>query len=112
MRCNGARGRRGWPAWRGGTDRRPVANMPLLPDKGHVPTLIINPLRASLTNSRGYRNWLRVGALLGVLLLTAILAKCCLRSQVPAVLTIAEWMTVSNVGAAKRIVGGPLILLC
>lgn len=97
---------------RGGTDRRPVANMPSLPAKGHVPTLITNPLGASLTNSRGYRNWLRVGALLGVLLPTAILAKWCLGSQVPAILAMAEWMNVSNVGAAKRIVGGPLFLLC
>ena len=86
--------------------------MPSLPAKGHVPMLIINPLGASLTNSRGYINWLRVGGLLGVLLPTAILAKWCLVSQVPAVLAMAEWMNVSNMGAVTRIVGGSLILLC
>lgn len=44
-----------------------IVNMPSLPSKGHVPNLIVNPLGSTLTNSRTYRTWLRIGALLGIL---------------------------------------------
>lgn len=42
-------------------------NMPSLPFKGHVPILVANPLGA-LSYSRLYRVWLRLGALLSLLL--------------------------------------------
>ena len=40
----------------------PIVNMPSYPIKGHIPSLISNPLGASLTNSRLYKTWLRLGA--------------------------------------------------
>mmetsp|Transcript_10024 Transcript_10024/g.18016 ORF Transcript_10024/g.18016 Transcript_10024/m.18016 type:complete len:392 (+) Transcript_10024:160-1335(+) len=96
----------------GSTDYQPIVNMPSLPSKGHVPNLITNPLGASLTNSRVYRTWLRVGALLGLLLPTVVLAQLTLGSKLPAVMTMANWINIGNVGEAKRIVGGPMFLLC
>jgi len=50
----------------GGTNGE-IVYMPSLPSKGHVPNLIVNPLGSTLTNSRIYRTWLRIGALLGIL---------------------------------------------
>ena len=96
---------------RGGTERRPVVNMPSLPPQGHVPALVANPL-SSLATCRAYRNWLRLGALLGVLLPTVILARLSLGNLVPAILATASWTNMSNVGEVKRIMGGPLFLLC
>ena len=93
------------------TSSKPIVNMPTLPEKGHVPTLITNPLGASLTNSSVYRIWLRVGALLGVLLPTVVLAQLTMGSKLPVMTT--NWFGVGNhVGEIKRIVGGPMFLLC
>ena len=90
---------------------KPIVNMPTLPVKGHVPILITNPLGASLTNSSVYRIWLRVGALLGVLLPTLVLAQLTMGSKLPVMTT--SWLDVGNhVGEIKRIVGGPMFLLC
>ena len=90
---------------------KPIVNMPTLPEKGHVPTLITNPLGASLTNSSVYRIWLRVGALLGVLLPTLVLAQLTMGSKLPVM--TKSWLDVGNhVGEIKRIVGGPMFLLC
>lgn len=82
-------------------------NMPSLPEKGHVPALITNPLGA-LTNSRSYRIWLRVGALLGLLLPSIILTQLTLGSKFPRIMTNLG----NNVGEIKRIIGGPMFLLC
>mmetsp|Transcript_25264 Transcript_25264/g.54394 ORF Transcript_25264/g.54394 Transcript_25264/m.54394 type:complete len:412 (+) Transcript_25264:154-1389(+) len=91
------------------TAHNPIVNMPSLPSKGHVPNLITNPLGASLTNSRVYRTWLRVGALLGLLLPAVILAQLTLGSRYPAAMAT---INVSNVREVKRILGGPMFLLC
>ncbi|KAL9183803.1 hypothetical protein ACHAXT_004659 [Thalassiosira profunda] len=96
----------------GSTDHRPLVNMPSLPEKGHVPHLITNPLGASLTNSRTYRTWLRLGALLGILLPTVTLVQLTLGNANPAIMDLLEWMNVGNVAEAKRLVGGPMFLLC
>lgn len=97
---------------RGSTDHNPLVNMPSLPAKGHVPNLITNPLGASLTNSRTYRTWLRVGALLGILLPTVVLVQLTLGSAHPTIMEMLEWINVGNVGDTKRAVGGPMFLLC
>ena len=44
------------------------ATFPSLPPQGHVPSLVSNPLGVALTNSVAYRTWLRLGAVLGLLL--------------------------------------------
>jgi hypothetical protein len=96
----------------------PIANMPSLPDKGHVPTLITNPLGSSLTNSKVYRAWLRAGAVLGLLLPLMVLMQLTLRSRHPSLFinTMDQNIGVSynnnNIGELKRIVGGPTFLLC
>mmetsp|Transcript_13888 Transcript_13888/g.30145 ORF Transcript_13888/g.30145 Transcript_13888/m.30145 type:complete len:405 (-) Transcript_13888:944-2158(-) len=96
----------------GSTDHQPIVNMPALPSKGHVPNLITNPLGASLTNSRVYRTWLRAGALLGLLLPTVVLAQLTLGTKFPAIMAKMTWINMSDVGVVKRIVGGPMFLLC
>lgn len=96
----------------GSTERKPIANMPSLPSKGHVPNLITNPLGSSLTNSMLYRTWLRVGALLGLLFPAVVLAQLTLGSKFPAITAMAKWIDVGNVGEVKKIVGGPMFLLC
>lgn len=102
-----------------GVDRRQhIVNMPSLPARGHVPDLVKNPLGSSLTGSVAYRTWLRMGALLGVLLPVVALTQLALRgyygfSSVQAAGWWAEWMIVtSDVHTVKRMVGVPLFLLC
>jgi hypothetical protein len=92
----------------------PIVNMPSLPARGHVPDLIKNPLGSSLTGSRAYRTWLRAGALLGVLIPAAVLAQLTLRNEFPNyVATGMSWMIdAGDIREARRIVGGPLFLLC
>ncbi|KAL7539468.1 hypothetical protein ACHAXR_009320 [Thalassiosira sp. AJA248-18] len=98
---------------RGSTDHQPIVNLPSLPSKGHVPNLITNPLGASLTSSRVYRTWLRVGALLGILLPAIILTQLFLGSKNLAIMQMTDWIHVgSSVGEVKKIVGGPMFLLC
>jgi hypothetical protein len=59
-----------------GVDRlQHIVNMPSLPIRGYVPDLIKNPLGSNLTGSRAYKVWLRMGALLGVLLPVVALAQ-------------------------------------
>mmetsp|Transcript_8788 Transcript_8788/g.18874 ORF Transcript_8788/g.18874 Transcript_8788/m.18874 type:complete len:458 (-) Transcript_8788:101-1474(-) len=54
---------------RGDSDDGGRATMlPSLPPQGHVPTLVSNPLGTTLTNSGTYRSWLRIGAIMGLLL--------------------------------------------
>lgn len=102
------------PKRAGGTAHLPIANMPALPERGHVPNLITNPLGAPFTNSRTYRTWLRAGALLGLLLPALALAQLTLGSKFPAMMANANWIgdAGSAVRDAKRIVGGPVFLLC
>jgi hypothetical protein len=94
--------------------QHPIVNMPSLPARGHVPDLIKNPLGSSLTGSRAYRTWLRAGALLGVLLPSVVLAQLTLRNEFPSyVATGMNWIIdAGDVREARRIVGGPLFLLC
>ena len=48
--------------------------IPSLPPQGHVPSLVSNPLGVPLTNSAAYRTWLRLGAVIGLILpLTSVL---------------------------------------
>ena len=51
-----------------------LAELPALPPQGHVPSLVSNPLGTVLTNSPAYRTWLRIGAVLGLLLPLGALA--------------------------------------
>ena len=51
-----------------------LAELPALPPQGHVPSLVSNPLGTVLTNSSAYRTWLRIGAVLGLLLPLGALA--------------------------------------
>ena len=90
----------------------PIVNMPSLPAKGHVPNLISNPLGASLTNSRLYRVWLRLGALLGILLPTVVLSQLIIGSTNETIMNFLDWMIVGDVGQVKQLVGGPMFLLC
>ena len=102
-----------------GIDRlQHIVNMPSLPIRGHVPDLIKNPLGSNLTGSWTYKAWLRLGALLGVLLPFVALAQLTLRgyygfSTVTSAGWWAEWMIITgDINKAKRILGGPLFLLC
>ena len=102
-----------------GIDRlQHIVNMPSLPTRGHVPDLIKNPLGSNLTGSWTYKAWLRMGALLGVLLPIVALAQLTLRgyygfSTVTSAGWWAEWMIITgDIYKAKRILGGPLFLLC
>ncbi|KAL7529142.1 hypothetical protein ACHAWF_002854 [Thalassiosira exigua] len=94
------------------TEHNPIVNMPSLPSKGHVPNLITNPLGGSLTSSRAYRNWLRVGAFLGILLPSVILSQLVLAGKSQAISAILEWTNVEHAAELKRLVGGPMFLLC
>jgi len=84
-------------------------NMPSLPEKGHVPNLLANPLGLSLTSSRIYRSWLRLGAMLGLLLPTLILTINIVGSKCPSTGTGA---LIENAEHVRRSVGDPLFLLC
>ena len=92
----------------GGLGDQASVNMPSLPTRGHVPNLISNPLGSSLTNSWVYRTWLRLGALLGLLL--PILALGWLSLGVGCRLSPVG--NLGNVELAKMLVGGPAFLLC
>ena len=83
-------------------------NMPSLPEKGHVPNLVANPLGLSLTTSRMYRLWLRLGATLGLLLPTLVL----IISIVGNKYAIGLGSLIENAEHVRRIVGDPLFLLC
>ena len=51
-----------------------IPMVPSLPPQGHVPSLVSNPLGVPLTNSAAYRTWLRLGAVVGLILpLTSVL---------------------------------------
>lgn len=109
-----------------------VVNMPSLPSKGHVPNIVANPLGASLTNSSLYRTWLRLGALLGLLLPMLSLALLSLGSKyregdvlgffvgnsagelvLGEVLETATSLSyMMHLGIVKRVLGGPMFLLC
>ena len=82
-------------------------NMPSLPEKGHVPNLVANPLGLSLTTSRMYRLWLRLGATLGLLLPTLVLIISIVGNKCAIGLGLIE-----NAEHVRRIVGDPLFLLC
>ena len=83
-------------------------NMPSLPEKGHVPNLVANPLGLSLTTSRMYRAWLRVGATLGLLLPTLVLTISIVGNKY----AIGLASLIENAKHVRRIVGDPLFLLC
>ena len=89
-----------------GIDRlQHIVNMPSLPIRGHVPDMIKNPLGSNLTGSWTYKAWLRLGALLGVLLPFVALAQVTLRGYYGF---STEWMIITgDINKAKRILGGP-----
>ena len=89
-----------------GIDRlQHIMNMPSLPIRGHVPDLIKNPLGSNLTGSWTYKAWLRLGALLGVLLPFVALAQVTLRGYYGF---STEWMIITgDINKAKRILGVP-----
>jgi hypothetical protein len=84
-------------------------NMPSLPEKGHVPNLVANPLGLSLTSSRIYRSWLRLGAMLGLLLPTLVLTINIVGSKYPS---IGAGAFIENAELVRRSLGDPLFLLC
>jgi len=95
-----------------GTADATIVNMPSLPPlKGHVPTLVANPLGA-LTNSRAYRIWLRIGGIVSLLVPTILLTQLLLQSKFPTIKAM-EWINVgSHITEIKRIIGGHMFLLC
>ena len=94
-----------------GTADATIVNMPSLPSKEHVPTLVANPLGA-LTNSRAYRIWLRIGGIGSILVPTIILTQLILQSKFPTIKAM-KWINVgSHVTEIKRIIGGHMFLLC
>ena len=84
-------------------------NMPSLPEKGHVPNLVSNPLGLQLTSSRIYRVWLRLGAMLGLLLPTLVLSFNIVGNIYPS---IGIRALVGNAEYVRRSLGNPLFLLC
>lgn len=84
-------------------------NMPSLPEKGHVPNLVANPLGLSLTTSRIYRLWLRVGAMLGLLLPALALTVNVVGSKYQS---IGVGALIGNTEDVRRSLGNPLFLLC
>lgn len=103
------------------TRHHQIVNMPSLPIRGHVPDLIKNPLGSSLTASRTYRTWLRAGAILGVLLPVLALARLTLGTESSSSIVNMAGMMMggtmidacsSDVRVARRVLGGPLFLLC
>ncbi|KAL3758490.1 hypothetical protein ACHAWU_004333 [Discostella pseudostelligera] len=95
------------------TPHHPIVNMPSFPSKGHVPALISNPLGASLTNSRLYKTWLRLGAVVGVLLPIMVLAQLTISSHFPILTnTLLGNINTYNIAELKRIIGGHTFLLC
>ncbi len=89
--------------------KHPILNMPSFPIKGHIPALISNPLGASLTNSRLYKTWLRLGVVLGILFPIMVLAQLTMTSDYRP---LTRSMGKINIRELKRIVGGPTFLLC
>lgn len=85
-------------------------NMPSLPDNGHVPNLVANPLGLSLTNSNIYRLWLRLGAMLGLLLPTLALSMSIVGIKYPSMGFGATF--IENADHVRRSLGDPLFLLC
>ncbi|KAL7431765.1 hypothetical protein ACHAXH_001834 [Discostella pseudostelligera] len=95
------------------TPHHPIVNMPSFPSKGHVPALISNPLGVSLTNSRLYKTWLRLGAVVGVLLPIMVLAQLTFSSHYPILTnTLLGNINTDNIGELKRTIGGHTFLLC
>lgn len=84
-------------------------NMPSLPEKGHVPNLVANPLGLSLTTSRIYRIWLRLGATLGLLLPTLALGLTIVGSKYQP-LGVSAF--IENAELVRTSLGDPLFLLC
>ena len=85
-----------------------AANMPSLPRNGHVPNLIANPLGYAMTGSKRYRRWLRLGAVLGLLLPLAMLAQLSIDSS-GAWFSLPSGCSVSRV---RMLLGCPVFLLC
>mmetsp|Transcript_6905 Transcript_6905/g.11535 ORF Transcript_6905/g.11535 Transcript_6905/m.11535 type:complete len:400 (-) Transcript_6905:217-1416(-) len=84
-------------------------NMPSLPEKGHVPNLVANPMGVSLTSSRIYRLWLRLGATLGLLLPTLALGLTIVGSEYQPMGVSA---LIDNAEHIRTSLGDPLFLLC
>lgn len=93
----------------GDKHRYDYVNMPTLPEKGHVPNLVANPLGISLTSSRIYRLWLRLGATLGLLLPTLLLTINIVGSKYPF---IGFGSLTENSEHVRKSIGNPLFLLC
>ncbi|EJK58948.1 hypothetical protein THAOC_20889 [Thalassiosira oceanica] len=85
-----------------------AANMPSLPRNGHVPNLIANPLGYAMTGSKRYRRWLRLGAVIGLLLPLAMLIELSIDSS-GAWLSLPSGCSVSRV---RMLLGCPVFLLC
>ena len=85
-----------------------AANMPSLPRNGHVPNLIANPLGYAITGSRRYRRWLRLGAVIGLLLPLAMLIELTIDSS-------GTWLSLPSgcsVSRVRILLGCPVFLLC
>jgi len=70
--------------------------LPALPPQGHVPDLVSNPLGISFTNSNDYDQWLKMSALLSLVLPIGLIVKHLAEQQL----------------LAAKLFAGPLFLLC
>lgn len=98
-------------------------NMPSLPAKGHVPSLVSNPL-GPIASSKLYRIWLRSGALLSLLLPVMVLITMEVRDVynggMEGVLPIVNIKDAFNSivlaepmnGVIKKLIGGHVFLVC
>jgi hypothetical protein len=112
----------GMTCWAASPTPKNEVTLPSLPPKGHVPNLIANPL-GNMASSRYYRLWLRLGALLSLLLpigaLTLIGIKDVYVGGWEGILPINLKDAFNSVvlarpmnGVVKKLLGGHVFLVC
>ena len=74
-----------------------VPIMPALPPQGHVPAILTNPMGINFESSSSYRQWLNVGAVVGL---------------IGPLSMIIYYIVKADMMDAARVVSRPLFLLC
>jgi hypothetical protein len=74
-----------------------VPIMPALPPQGHVPAILTNPMGMKIESSSSYRQWLNLGAVVGLIGPLAM---------------IIYYIVKADMMDAARVVSRPLFLLC
>jgi hypothetical protein len=74
-----------------------VPIMPALPPQGHVPAILSNPMGTKIKSSSSYRQWLNLGAVVGLIGPLAM---------------IIYYIVKADMMDAARVVSRPLFLLC